>query len=180
MAERLLGVKIPPPPPTAGTIEPDIRGAKTLREQLALHSSKGSCQACHAKFDPYGFALESFDVIGAFRTTFRMPNPEVIKLPAHQRKGLGWMEGLSVDSAGKTPDGRIFSGINELRQFIAQNPAQLAKGVARHLVTYATGEPVGPIDEPAIEAIVHAAAKDRYGLRSIVYAVVESDVFQMK
>ena len=180
MAERLLGVKIPPPPPTAGSIEPDIRGAKTLREQLALHSSKGSCQACHAKFDPYGFALESFDVIGAFRTTFRMPNPEVIKLPANQRKGLGWMEGLTVDSAGKTPDGRVFSGINELRQFIAQNPAQLAKGVARHLVTYATGEPVGPIDEPAIEAIVNAAAKDRYGLRSIVYAVVESDVFQMK
>jgi hypothetical protein len=90
------------------------------------------------------------------------------------------MEGLSVDSEGKTPDGRPFKGIGDLRRMVAANPSQLAKGVARHLVTYATGEPAGPIDEPAIDAIVQAAAKDHYGLRSIIHAVVQSDVFLTK
>jgi len=51
---------------TINPVDPDTRGAKTLREQLALHRPESaSCAACHAKFDPYGFALESFDVDGA-------------------------------------------------------------------------------------------------------------------
>ncbi len=76
VAERLLGIKIPPPPSNIEPVEPDTRGAKTLREQLALHSKNGSCQACHTKFDPYGFALESFDVMGSYRTAYRMADTD--------------------------------------------------------------------------------------------------------
>ena len=71
MAKRLLGKHISPPPPNVEAIDPDISGAKTLREQLALHSSEGSCATCHRNFDPYGFALESFDVMGNYRTNYR-------------------------------------------------------------------------------------------------------------
>ena len=74
MAKRLLGTHISPPPPNIEPIQPDITGAKTVREQLALHSSKGACANCHAKFDPYGFALESFDVMGNFRRHYRTVN----------------------------------------------------------------------------------------------------------
>ena len=100
-AERLLGIPIPPPPPDIPAVEPDIRGAKTLREQLALHSSQGSCAACHAKFDPYGFALESFDVTGAFRKNYRVLNPE-------RKSGPWWTDGLAVDCSGMTcwPEGK--------------------------------------------------------------------------
>ncbi len=180
VAERLLGIKIPPPPPAAGSVTPDISGATTLREQIALHSSKGSCQACHAKFDGYGFALESFDVTGAYRTAYRVPDPEVIKLHAHQRKTPTWKNGLLVDSAGTTPDGKDFKGITDLREKLAENPARLAHGVVRHLITYATGQPATAVDTPAIQTIVKSTAKDKYGLRSLVHAVVQSDVFRMK
>jgi Protein of unknown function (DUF1588)/Protein of unknown function (DUF1585) len=180
VAERLLGIKIPPPPPAAGSITPDIRGAKTLREQIALHSSKGSCQACHTKFDGYGFALESFDVTGAYRTAYRLPNPEVIKLHAHERKAPTWENGLPVDSTGATPDGKAFQGIAELRERLAKNPTQLAHGVVRHLITYGTGEPATTVDTPAIIAIIESTAKDQYGLRSLLHAVVQSDVFCSK
>ena len=71
VSERLLGIRIPPPPPNISPVEPDVRGAKTLREQLALHRGNGSCASCHARFDPYGFALESFDVTGGFRRHYR-------------------------------------------------------------------------------------------------------------
>src|SRR6201984_2671932 len=62
--DRLLGQPPEPPPPNIPAIEPDVRGAKTIREQLAKHRSIAACASCHAKMDPPGFALESFDVIG--------------------------------------------------------------------------------------------------------------------
>jgi hypothetical protein len=180
VAERLLGIKIPPPPPAAGSVTPDIRGAKTLREQIALHSSKGSCQACHAKFDGYGFALESFDVTGAHRTAYRRPNPEVIKLKPAERTAPTWETGLAVDCSGATPDGKTFGGIDELRRMVAANPAQLARGIVRHLLTYATGEPATALDDPAITAIVQEGAKDNYGVRTLVHGVVQSELFRSK
>ena len=177
-AERLLGTPIPPPPPDIPAVEPDTRGAKTLREQLDLHRSKGACAGCHAKFDPYGFALESFDVTGAFRTAYRILNTDAPAAGA--RKGPAWKDGLAVDCSGRTPDGKAFGGIGELRSIIAKNPRQLAVGVTRHLVTYATGAPVTRIDQPAIDSIADAAAKDDFGLRSLVHGVVQSELFRNK
>ncbi len=167
VAERLLGTPIPPPPPNIKPVDPDVRGAKTLREQLALHSSKGSCTACHAKFDPYGFALESFDVTGRFREKYREAN------------GNAWRNGLAVDCSGKTPDGKTFSSIVELRKMLDAKPEQLARGMARHLVTYATGAPVTALDQAAIDALVKSVGGE-YGLRSLVHAVVQSELFRFK
>ena len=177
VAERLLGIPIPPPPPDIPAVDPDTRGAKTLREQLALHSSQGSCTACHAKFDPYGFALESFDVTGAHRKNYRVLAPAGTA-PVKGRPA--WTDGLPVDATGKTPDGQPFTGIAELRQLLAKQPGQLARGVTRHLVTYATGAPATRLDQPAIDAIVTTAAKDDYGLRSLVHALVQSELFRWK
>ena len=178
VAERLLGIPIPPPPPDIPSVEPDTRGAKTLREQLALHSSKGSCVGCHAKFDPYGFALESFDVTGASRTNYRLPAPAAP--PDRKTPGPSWIDGLPVDPSGETPDKKPFGDIRELRQILAENPAQLARGVTRHLVTYATGAPVTRLDQPAVEAIVQRTARGGYGLRSLVHSVVQSELFRWK
>ena len=181
VAERLLGTPIPPPPPNIKPVEPDVRGAKTLREQLALHRGNGSCAACHAKFDPYGFALESFDVTGAFRKSYREVDPEVVKLPAHQRKGrTTWRDGLPVDSSGQTPEGQTFAGIAELRKLLSKQPELLARGVTRHMVTYATGAPATRVDQPAIDRIVKSAAADDHGLRSLVHALVQSELFGAK
>src|SRR5206468_7813624 len=69
--DRLLGQPPEPPPPNIPAIEPDVRGAKTIRDQLDKHRSNAACASCHAKIDPPGFALESFDVIGGFRTRYR-------------------------------------------------------------------------------------------------------------
>jgi hypothetical protein len=176
VSDRLLGISIPPPPPTAGAVDPDTRGASTLREQLALHSKEGSCKACHARFDPYGFALESFDVMGNFRTSYRVLTDSTSGEKSKQK----WIDGLPVDCTGTTPDGKDFADVRELRAMLAENPAQLARGVVRHLLTYATGEPATPIDQPAIDAIVRDAARDNYGLRSLLHGVIQSEVFRWK
>ena len=48
-------------------LEPDIRGAVTIRQQLDKHRSDPSCASCHSRMDPPGFALESFDARGNAR-----------------------------------------------------------------------------------------------------------------
>src|SRR6266403_5037373 len=69
--ERILGTPPPRPPADVPSIEPDIRGATTIREQLAKHRQIASCASCHNKIDPPGFALENFDVIGGWREQYR-------------------------------------------------------------------------------------------------------------
>src|SRR6185503_19150256 len=81
--ERILGIDIPPPPPVAA-VEPDIRGAVTIRQQLDKHRADASCAACHSKMDPPGFALENFDVMGAWRDRYRGVDKD-----APAVKGLG-------------------------------------------------------------------------------------------
>ena len=68
--ENLLGAPPAPPPPNVPAIEPDIRGAKTIRDQLEKHRESEACASCHRQIDPPGFALESFDPIGRWRTHY--------------------------------------------------------------------------------------------------------------
>src|SRR5207253_5813133 len=69
--DRILGTPPPRPPADVPALEPDVRGATTIREQLAKHRQAASCAACHSRIDPPGFALESFDVIGGWRDYYR-------------------------------------------------------------------------------------------------------------
>lgn len=181
IARRLLGTYISPPPPNIEPINPDTSGATTRRQQLELHSSHGSCAACHVKFDPFGFALESFDVMGQYRTNYRDLDPEIAKLPYYKRKKMKqWIDALPVDSSGVTPDGFEFEDLQGLRQWLASKPEKLAWGVTWNLATYATAEPTGPLDRAAIQEIVDSAKGENYGLRSLVHGLVQSKLFRWK
>src|SRR5262249_37858936 len=117
--DRILGKSAPPPPPNVPAIEPDIRGAQSIREQLAKHRTNASCATCHAKIDPPGFALERFDVIGGRRDRYRAdvataPDHQRIDVPERRntaRVGLG----PSVDAGGALPDGTTFGDFEEFR-----------------------------------------------------------------
>ena len=101
--EHILGFDMPPPPASVPAVEPDIRGAVTIRQQLDKHRADKSCALCHRKIDPPGFALESFDVMGGWRDRYRATSPEVEPV-----KGLGksgwpfeFHYALPVDAAGE-------------------------------------------------------------------------------
>ncbi len=78
--ENLIGVHLPPPPENVPAVEPDVRGATTIRAQLEKHKNVASCNDCHRKIDPAGWALESFDAIGQYRKKYvHTLNPDIIK-----------------------------------------------------------------------------------------------------
>jgi len=179
--ERILGFEIPPPP-VVPAVEPDIRGAVTIRQQLDKHRADASCASCHSKMDPPGFALESFDVMGGWRTRYRGMDEAQ---PAE--KGLGkngqpfaFYYALPVDSSGVLPDGRKFSDIRDLKRLLLADERQLAINLARQLTVYATGGPVRFGDRTEIDKIVDASRPSQDGLRTIVHQIVQSDLFRNK
>ena len=144
ISERILGRLVPPPPSGVPAVESDTRGATTIRDQLAKHRSQPVCRSCHARIDPAGFALESFDVAGGQRDRYRGIGGEE-KPPEGIGKGGHFFEfhyALPVDASGVLPDGRSFADVRELKKMLLTDERQIARNLASQLVVYATGAPV--------------------------------------
>jgi len=179
--ERLLGQPVDPPPPSVPAIEPDVRGATTIRELLEKHRADANCAGCHARLDPTGFALESFDVLGGFRERYRATEgdkaePERILRDPHLR--VGFKLGPPVDPSYELADGRAFADIHELKQHLIAEPDLLSANVARQLAIYAVGRELGFRDRDAIARVVREASSG--GIRSILHGVVQSEIFHAR
>jgi hypothetical protein len=179
--ERVLGFRTAPPP-SVPAIEPDIRGAVTIRQQLDKHRADATCASCHRKIDPPGFALESFDVMGGWRDRYRVFADGVKPEPGIGLSGqpFAFRYGLPVDSAGALPDGRTFQGIREFKRLLQQDEQKVARNLAGQLATFATGAPIGFSDRKQVEDILEKTRGSGYGVRGIVQEIVLSDLFQYK
>lgn len=192
--KRILGTPIPPPPPDTAAIEPDVTGATTIREQLAKHRDNAACASCHAKLDPPGFALESYDVVGGYREWYRAtegkqrPNFEAIypgllnpegKFTSH----AAYRVGPAADPSGELTEGTKFTGVMDYRRMLVADRAkqrQLARNLANQLVIYATGASISFGDRAAVERILDKAGGDNPKLKDLVHEVVQGSIFQTK
>jgi hypothetical protein len=176
--DRLIGQHPPPPPPGIPAVEPDIRGAKTIRELIAQHTKSKTCATCHAKFDPVGLALENFDILGAWRTRYRGTS-DGERITGIDRAGHDFAFTLAgkVDASGQLADGRQFANIHDLKALFAANSRQLARNLLHQFTLYATGTPVQFSDRRDIEAMLDACAQDGYRVRDLVHALVQSPIF---
>jgi hypothetical protein len=182
IAERILGTEIPPPPAAVPAVEPDIRGAVTIRQQLDQHRADPSCAACHRKFDHLGFALEGFDIMGATRQRYRAidsAKPAVIGLGKNGQP-FEFHLGLEVDATGELPDGRTFANVREFKKLLGSAEVAVARNLATQLIIYATGAPLRFSDRPALANILESTPGQDYGVRSLVHAIVQSELFKNK
>jgi hypothetical protein len=132
--------------------------------------------------DPPGFALESFDVMGGYRERYRAVSEKVPPVRGFGLNGqaFAFHYALPVDSAGALPDDRPFKDVRELKRLLVQEERQIARNLARQLTVFATGAPVRFSDREEIEKILDVAKASQYGVRSIVQALVHSDLFRNK
>ena len=179
---RLLGQPPDPPPPNVPAVEPDVRGATTIREQLEKHRADVACAGCHAKIDPPGFALESFDVIGGQRERYRsigagdppqrgMIDPFI---------GLGFRLGPRVDSAGVMLDKRAFKDIHEFQSLLASDSGTLLRNLAEQLAVYGAGRAMAFSEREAMAGIVAATQRQGGGVRTLIHELVGSKLFQAR
>jgi hypothetical protein len=176
-----MGLPVPPPPKAVPAVEPDIRGATTIRQQLAKHTSEPACRDCHVKIDPPGFALEAFDVFGGFRENYRAIGPGTpLKGYGPNGQPFTFHAGMKIDSSGVLLDGRKFADIRELKARLAANDRQLARNLVNQLVIFATGAPVRFGDRTEVESILDRAKATNYGVKSLIHGLIQSRLFRNK
>jgi hypothetical protein len=167
--ENLLGTPPAPPPDDIQVPEPDVRGAKTIRELLAKHRDIESCNDCHQFIDPIGFALENFDPVGIWRTNYSATDPETEKI----------IVGREIDAAGSY-GGEEFMDINGLKEILLQKEKLVTRNLVNKLLLCGTGREMGVADRPAIDAIVAQMEASDGGVRDLLHAVIQSKIFLTK
>jgi Protein of unknown function (DUF1592)/Protein of unknown function (DUF1588)/Protein of unknown function (DUF1585)/Protein of unknown function (DUF1595) len=178
---RIVGRQLQPPPADAGNIQPDTRGATTIREQLAKHRRSETCAGCHKYMDPPGFALENYDVIGGWRNAYRTTQGQgEIAKDNLTHRNLDYRQGKPVDASGELVDGRKFQDIDQFKKLLLGDSEAVAQNVANNLVTYATGAEIAFADRAEIQEILRRTKLRDYGLRTMVHAIVQSSLFQHK
>ena len=160
--ENLLGA--PPPQPPAG-VETNLgegteaEKTTTLRQRLEMHRRNPTCSACHSIMDPLGFALENYDLIGAWR----------------EKDGPA-----KIDSTGKLADGTPLSGPVDLRRAVLTRSDAFLTTATEKLFIYALGRPLKASDMPMVRGVVHRASKNGNRFSTFLLGIVESDAFQKR
>ncbi|MEI6712562.1 MAG: DUF1588 domain-containing protein [Verrucomicrobiota bacterium] len=157
LLEKVFGTPPPPPPPNVPGLEPDIRGATTVREQLQKHRSIASCAECHQKIDPLGFALEAYDPVGRLRTAY--------------------VNGAKIDSNGEYRGVAVRSA-EDIRDYMLKHPELLAHNVAERLMTFALGRKLTLQDKPEMRRIVEEWGKRGLGMRELVHLITSSELMR--
>ncbi len=181
LQDRIMGQPLALPTDlTVPAVEPDIRGALNIRDQLAKHRTVSQCASCHQRMDPLGFALENFDPIGGYRTKYRAlgkypkANIKVFNKP------VDYSDGLPVQAGDVLPGGKSFKDSDEFKKVVLADPAPVVRSVTEKLIIYATGSPIRPADRAAVDAIVNRLRHKNNGLRTLVYEIVQSELFLNK
>jgi len=160
--ENLLGTPPSPAPPDVPALEPDIRGATSIRDQLAKHREIATCNECHRKMDPLGFALESFDAIGGYRD-FYLAGPGGRSIP--------------IDTSGQLPSGEAFKDVRGLKEILLGRKDQFDRCLTEKLMTYALGRELSFSDRPQIDYIIDELKRRGGGLQDLVEIVITSEPF---
>ena len=179
--KNIIGQPTSPPPPDVPAIEPDIRGSTRIRDQLAKHRDNAACAACHARIDPPGFALESFDVTGRYRVWYRSLTRGIpvknIYLDNIRLRRVLYRRAGNVDCTGTMLDGRSFKDIRAFKRLLIDDPDQIARCLTEKLLTYSLGRELGFSDRATVEGIVTAVREQDYGFRTLIHEIVQSGSF---
>jgi len=160
----LLGSPAPSPPPNVPALGPRAHDATgnssppSMRAMMEEHRANPACAGCHRLMDPIGFALESFDAIGRWRT----------------------QDGdTPIDPRSELYDGTPVDGPAGVREFLLRHREQYLRNFAANLLTYATGRGVEYADMPTVRGLLRQTQRDGYRLAHLIEAVAMSDVMRM-
>ena len=161
----------PPPPPNAGEVEPNLAGQiLTVRERLEKHRHVSSCRNCHRRIDPYGLALENFNVIGQWRDQLDGEKP--LREWGNNRP--------DIECEGTLPNGTEYSSFAEFKQSLVAQSDRFERALAEKLLIYALGRTLEPSDRSVVLGLVEQMQKNDHTLRSVIHGIVKTEAFGTK
>ena len=160
LLECLLDDPPPPPPPAVPQIDladPEI-AKMTLKERIEDHRNHAACRSCHIKIDPWGIAFENYDALGRWRDQ---------------------IEGKPVDASSELFNHQTLAGMDGLKRFLLEERQdQFVQAMVGKVATFALGRTPGFEDRAAIDQMTAAVREKNDGLRTLVFELVQSELFQ--
>lgn len=161
----------PPPPPNAGEVEPNVQGENlTVGQRLAKHREQVTCNNCHRRIDPYGLALENFNVIGQWRT--KLDGEKPIERWGNDRP--------DIEIGGTLPSGDTYDTFVAFKAELSKQEQRFLRGVTEKLLMYALARTIEPADRLLIDRAIATARENNNTMRSLIKAIVASKVFRQK
>ncbi|WP_404308376.1 DUF1592 domain-containing protein [Neorhodopirellula lusitana] len=151
----------PPPPPPAAVPEIDLADPEilklTLKQRIEDHRNQPACMSCHQKIDPWGIAFENYDAIGQWRDEIK---------------------GLPVDASSALFNNQVLDGVDGLKRYLLDSRQdQFVHAMVEKLAIFALGRPLAFSDSATVDEVTRAVRKDGDGLKTLVQALVTSDLF---
>ncbi|MGH9372150.1 MAG: DUF1592 domain-containing protein, partial [Vicinamibacterales bacterium] len=158
--DNLLNAPPPDPPADVPNLdETTIGTSASMRAQLEEHRKNPTCASCHRRMDPLGFGLENFDAVGKWRI----------------------MDGkFAIDASGSLPDGRTFTGPEELMTILDGDRDAFARALTSKLLTYAVGRGLERYDAKTVKQIASRLPGKQYRFSALVLEIVKSLPFQSR
>jgi hypothetical protein len=155
--EQLLCEPVAAPPANVNTtLPPDQPGQpQTLRQRMASHVSSPSCNACHSLMDPLGFAFESFDATGAYRTLDH---------------------GLPIDTTGAL-DTQAFSDARGLVALLKTDP-RVVRCLTKSVYRQAAGHVELASETAPLRTAEDGFVQSGYQLKELMVQLAVSDAFR--
>lgn len=162
----------PPPPPPPNVPELAVASSKPLAvmEIVELHRGKAQCASCHRGFDPLGFGLENFDLLGQWRDLEKLGN--IGKRAGRQS------ETIPVRAQGVFPDRTEFTNLEEFREGLLQQKHLLTRSIAEGLLSYALGRHLEYSDEQALDEICAITERNGGKLGDLIQTIARHEVFR--
>ena len=157
----------------------------TIKDSINEHRNNPSCASCHVKMDPFGLALESFDIFGRDRESYekfvetKVPYEEERdgKVVKKERITRNFEKTTKVEDAAVHRDGRLINGIEGLKKLILEDKDEIARNLLTKLSEYAVGKELSDADSEMSHRLFKASKKNDYKFRDLMVSIIADESF---
>jgi hypothetical protein len=167
--ERFFNRKPPPPPPNVPELDNASDKPLSVKESIALHRQKAQCASCHSSFDPMGYGLENFDLIGLWR------DQEIIENVSEENKKN---TSVPIKAEGVFPNKKTFHNLDEFRTGLIAHKHLLTRSISEGLLSYGLGRHIEFSDQHALDEICKEASQNNEQIGDIIYSIISHPLFR--
>ena len=156
----------------------------TIKDSINAHRNQPACASCHSKMDPFGLAMENFDVLGRYRESYQ--KYVMTKTPEEKKDGKvvkkerikhEFVDTTKVESDAVHRDGRAIDGMEGLKNLMLEDRDKIARNLLTMLSEYAMGREINYADSEMIHRLLAASKKNEYKMRDLMVGIIADESF---